>query len=697
MDDDVGKPLGDPTAPGGAPTPSALAGMVPGPTATPGWVRGALWVATSLILLLLPPSGALQIGALCLAGAGFLWLLWPVRTAPRETAWSPLLLVAGALMLVAPFLFANPWSGSQATEWPWVQWGNTSSWAHRIDLVLWVIVSVLTLLVGFGVGGRRLAPALVAAAFFLSARALARTSGYGMLRLDRMNLAWAVSSTALGAGLLRLAGRGESGRGAARALSLAGVLGIVWIYASWFPMNGDRVEPSLRLQVRELQVMWDRVVLGAEHDPELWARLRDQVWAVSLPFLCQVLALVIGLALALFGASPGDRGRRFAAALGWLLLLLTFLLAPRAGLYVEWAEYEQRGMTKVCKVLGELLMSGGLCAWLVLCGATLRVLGTRPGAGPVPLEPPRPPAGRWPYAVAALLALGVLHASFQPEHGIVAPQGIRALVTAGEWTPGLADLCLQALFFVAMLWGAVAPSRTVGLASGVLLVVWGVYWPTSASSERMYEIETWVPGAIAALCAAGAWALAVADRRPRGARFVAAAAALILLALLVYPISVVVPKDGRPMPAVPPYEGYLPTEVVRAAYRTETWGARVEGLLLPRSTVVVVHALLGLVTLILVGTGARVAGRIAFVLFLVALAYPVLHTCLDPRGASYVLAGMSPDSWAGWEQRIGGALKHYHTAYELAVFAAVSTLFRPSPGRAPTLRAPARQPVAVGA
>ena len=178
----------------------------------------------------------------------------------------------------------------------------------------------------------------------------------------------------------------------------------------------------------------------------------------------------------------------------------------------------------------------------------------------------------------------------------------------------------------------------------------------------------------------------------------AAAAALVLLALLVYPISVVVPKDGRPVPSVPPYEGYLPTEVIRAAFRTETWKARVEGLLLPRSAVVVVHALLGLAALVLVATRARVAGRIALVLFLLALAYPVLHMCIDLRGVFLRAGGGRPPTGGGRvEQRIGGALKHYHTAYELAVFAAVSTLFRPSAGRAAPLGLPARQAIAVGA
>ena len=462
-------------------------------------------------------------------------------------------------------------------------------------------------------------------------------------------------------------------------------MGIVWLYASWFPTNGDRVEPSIPLYVREFAVMWDRVVLGSEHDPELWARLRDQVWAVSLPFLCQVFALLIGLVLAVFGARPADRGRRFLGSLGWVLLVLTFVLAPRAGLYVERDQFAQQGMTKVTKVLGELLMTGGLCAWLVITGALLRVLGAP--AAPSPdaalLQPPGPPAGRGPYVVVAALALWVLHAGFQPGHGTIAPEGVRALVASGAWTPALADLCLEVSLLAAVVWACVAPSRTVGLACGVLIVTWAVYWPTSASAQRMYEVESWVPGAAAALCAAGAWALATADRRPTGSRFVTAASALVLFALLVYPIMVVVPNRMRPVESSPPYEGYLPTEVVLAAFRSDTWREVVEGLLVPWRMGVLLHATLAISALLACRGGrARTAGRVALASFALSLAYPIAHACLEPSAAkAYVPAGTDLASWVGWEQRIAGALRNTHGVYDLAVFAAVSTLFRPSPGR----------------
>jgi hypothetical protein len=232
----------------------------------------------------------------------------PELAAPPARTTSLALLVAGALMLVAGLLLANPYAGATDMRWPWQILAQEGT-HHRVRMnwSFWFLGALIAL--GFGWTRFRAwrAPVLLGFALVLTINCSAGNAG---LAITQIALPWFVGLCLLMAGFL-LEAQGHR-RGAARALASLGGILVLWNLASSFSAATEGPTGSyLEVLIRDAFTrLGQGTVPGARpnYDIDLWS------------YAAVIVAAVIGL-LGWFGL----RGP-LVGITGFLLVLVHYLV-----------------------------------------------------------------------------------------------------------------------------------------------------------------------------------------------------------------------------------------------------------------------------------------------------------------------------------------------------------------------------------
>ena len=598
----------EPTSAVPPPFPSGAASAAPaGPWAV---LRPFVAAACLIVALGTPLEEAWQSVAVAAAAVGLLVCLWPPAHASAGVAGRVPLAVGGALALLAPFAYTNPWFGIDGSEWPWEYWIGSRMWTHRVDLALWVLTGALCLYAGLS---RRRWPVALALCALLpaAARGFAERGALSLVRMERVNLLWTLAAGALGGALLHLASAREAGRGAARAVIVGAVTTIVMVYASWFPEDGER--SSLAHYAADLPPIFDAAFGRGELDPRFVARLTQQAWLVGMPVVCQAACLLLALLVAAVPSRFRGRPVRFVAACAILAMIATWLVPARATLWFLRDTGSGLLETRYAQAIGEVLMKAGLCVFLLLSGAMAALLGRpRGGAAPAP-EPAVASAGaRWPYVVAAAVGALVMWGAFHPTYGIETRGSVLEALAAGHWNVTMVRVvCRGAIVLAALVALASPPGRVRGaLAISVGAAALAALTP---STERWFGLETYVVGAATAVAVGAA-------RVPgsRGARAAAAVAAVVALLALLYPKAVPTETRGDGVLLIPFQTALLDDTLIPLVdvLRVETNVTFLDVLTAPGRLATLGVALAALLALVTAATGARWAGKAALAAFL---------------------------------------------------------------------------------
>ncbi|MBL9086655.1 MAG: hypothetical protein JNM10_05895 [Planctomycetia bacterium] len=507
-------------------SPSAAPPFPVGASAASGpWAVLRPFVALALLVVALgTPLDEPWLRAAALAAVvGVVVCLWPPRSSGDGVPGRLVLTVAAALALLGPVAYANPWFGVDANDWPWTYWAESRRWVDRVDLLLWGACAVLAI-VAARTRGRGTAAAALTMIVLLAARGFAERGALSLVRMERVNLIWTLAAGTMGGALLHLSTSRVRGRGVARGLIVVAAAAIATVYAAWFPQDGER--SSLVHYAEDLPPIFEATFRSAELAPDYTDRMVQQTWLVAMPFVLQVLAVVLALVVAAVPSGVRARPLRFLAALAVLAMVATWLVPARGVLWLTRDTGAGLRETRYAQSVGEVLMKAGLAVYLLLSGAVLALLGREGGASAAPALPR---ASRWPYVLAAVTGAFVLWVSIDPTYGIEATTTFLEVLRSGRWNVTFVRFVFRASIVLAALVALLVPSaRAAGaIAAAVAVVALGALTP---STSRWFGVETYV-----AWVAVGA-AVAAATRVPRpAARVVAAGAALLTLLLLCYP------------------------------------------------------------------------------------------------------------------------------------------------------------------
>ncbi len=275
-----------------------------------------------------------------------------------DTSISIGLLVAGILMLLALFLYANPRFGVERS-WPWEYFSRAGSLEVQVRLVVWALLGlwgVLTALIpsfdhrslltlGLGTLGLILATATDPA-------------GLG-IDLPR-SLPWMAGATVMAAGFALVLH--ERFGLATRLLLLAGGLVFVWLAVGRFTADTADV---IRLEDDVAQLLGGTLPAPQSGPIYLWGTLAPQIATL----LAGVLALLIGM---------GVRARPLAW-IGGVVLMAAMLLpaATSMGNSLEGQAFSL-GVLGIALLDGlqSALLQGGVALWLIASLATADLVRT---------------------------------------------------------------------------------------------------------------------------------------------------------------------------------------------------------------------------------------------------------------------------------------------------------------------------------
>ena len=222
---------------------------------------------------------------------------------------SPPLASAGAMMLAAALLMANPFFGASSTSWPWEVLARARSPLLVANWLVWLGAGLLAVVLGLRGRDTWRGTVLAALALLLGFTCHSKLAG---LRIEENSLAVNAGISLLMAGfLLQAWGLGDR---AARVLSALGGLLVVWTLACAFDYPSG-APPRSQLVVKV-------------HD--LVSRLVGGDVLMDLPnydeHLASAAALLLASALGML-ALLGVRGR-LSDSLGVVMLVATFAIRP---------------------------------------------------------------------------------------------------------------------------------------------------------------------------------------------------------------------------------------------------------------------------------------------------------------------------------------------------------------------------------
>lgn len=459
------------------------------------------------------------------------------------------LLVCGLLLLVAPFLYANPWLGRADADWPWSLLADAPL-APRSDVVAIGVIALAAILASFGVGGRALLLAVVGLASFAAIRLHGEAYTFRLLAVESFGLGGFAVSVVLGTGLLLLRRPEPHARATGRTLVVAGA---VWTAALWggtFTSAGKGLPD--RTLVHEFVLRWpDRLAAilgrGGDATADRGRILAEEVVARAIPELLTAAAVVLGLVAA--ARSRGAAGRRGAALAGIAFAaFLVALVVPAGAQLVDAAIHADGHRAAACfAAVADLVLPAGFGLLTVLVFAIAQAVVGAPVAEGRAFEPgaplggpdPGPVARRAGFAVAFLLGLASIFTHFRPELGLFArewPWRVPGGASEG-WDPLAAVLAADVVFLLSTLAGVVARpdarvARALAMGCGVaLLVVTAALRRTTSTPFVYFRVPAYVPFLLAGVATGAALNRATGPRRVVGA-----VAALALLALFFDPV-----------------------------------------------------------------------------------------------------------------------------------------------------------------
>jgi hypothetical protein len=263
---------------------------------------------------------------------------------------------AGALLLAAPFLYANPFFGARFTRWPWEVFLDVNAPNPRIlaTYVVWTVAGAWCLAWGLTTAqGIRSAGAVALGAVLLL---VCTEPSAGLKVLPDHNLPWLLGAVALAAGLRLLADPRHAS--AARALAFAGGIMILADHAFHFVSmpGGGRVAQLHVLWQDSVSFIWGADPAG-KHRPYPWGTLIT-AWLLFASCACGILA------------GFGVRHRLFAI-FAYVVLLIALLIptAVRLGNDFRTAEFQggqlkqQVGM--IARQANECLLDDGIALWML--------------------------------------------------------------------------------------------------------------------------------------------------------------------------------------------------------------------------------------------------------------------------------------------------------------------------------------------
>ena len=490
----------------------------------------------------------------------------PIRA---ERGLRPGLVVSGLLLLLAPFLYANPFLGIHRNVWPWDVWLESRSWDARTEMAGIALVGVLATICGFGRGRIRLLAIVAGLASFFAIRLHGEAATFSLLSVERLGLTWFASGASLGVGLLLLARRD----GVARTLGVTLVLlGVVWtltFLCAWFPRDPVAAGRSMAaFYVWRIAMYWNALVLGGEVDAATRATLMPTVWGQVIPTIFLGLAVLLALAAALRAASARARAGTRLAAAAFAAYLGTWLIPFVSTLLLGIDDPEFGGVKGVIATLGNALLDAGLALWLVLVFSLAPLAGALSSASPArALGPARAVAARAPFAVAFALGVVSLFAHFHPREGFAARAWPSEVARSFEWTAAGSSLVFHVAFLCLAFTAFVVRSPRAGLyvlAAGfgaALVALEGPIRDELSARRFLFRAPAYVPFLLAAIATATTAVAGARDRPGNGAavgRIVGLFAALTLVGLIVYPVSLpTAPKAGPADVGVVPYSSVL--------------------------------------------------------------------------------------------------------------------------------------------
>lgn len=202
--------------------------------------------------------------------------------APERT--SPALAVTGFLMLLAPFLNANPYFGLQRM-WPWELFELSMASAFvQAEILVWSFAALWALGMAFTGAIRIRATVAAGLAILIMLHSARPDSG---VRVERFFLNDIVPLVLMGTGLL-LAMRPGS-RGLGRLLCAASAIAFLWAFLVGF--DGPRVVPRYELFLEDLTAAFTGGNYSSSRYAYAWYYIVPQLALFGTAGLCLVVAL----------------------------------------------------------------------------------------------------------------------------------------------------------------------------------------------------------------------------------------------------------------------------------------------------------------------------------------------------------------------------------------------------------------------
>lgn len=550
------------------------------------------------------------------------------------------ILVAGILLVLAPFLFVNPielpgdppspLSSTRVVAWPWERFApdplaqtatpghepTPARWrapplAHVVEVSALFVLGVAAVLAGLGLGGRRLLLVLATGGVFYAIRLHGVDDAYRLAAVETFGLSGYATTLALLVGGLLMRSESAAARALGRKAAVAGALLGAVLVVGCFSTNPPIPDVNVVEEfVRRLPKRLDAVLgTGSMPPSERFQLLDAEICGKALPEVLYALASVLALVAAAAGrAGAAGRGRR--AALGVVVAVLLAWLSPWAGnLFtgIREATVHHAGSPWQAPVAASArtIMEDGFGLLLLIAFAGARVVEglAERGATGTPTVGDGARFRRGAFAAALVLAALTLWVAFRPDVGLFARERAWTILGRGvRWDRSMAALVAVVGSLLVATVGLVRarPGSGFGVLTGALaaaFVAEHALRMLSRSPTMSYVgVTAYVPFGLAAVAAG------LAGSPSKGARTASRVAAVLLLAIFAEPRVVLDPVAPSAIEGGP-YSSYWTI----GAMESRTLGDYLFGSV-PDYGCPAVVAWLTLVALVaLVGRGARAA------------------------------------------------------------------------------------------
>lgn len=558
-----------------------------------------------------------------------------------RVVWRPALLLAGVLLFIAPFLYANPFAGFHRRAWPWDIWRESQSFDERTEIAGIALVAVLAIASGLGAFRARFLALVAALSGFIAIRLHGESSTFSLLSVEKLGLTWFASGLVLGVGLLLLARRDGRTRALGIGMTAIGAVSILTFLFAWFPRDPVAEGRSMaEFYVRRVQRFWVALFQGGESDPTSRATLASLIWGQVFPTICLVCSVLLAFLAAACGAAEWPKATRRLAIAAFVAYLCTWLVPLASALILGAGDPGHQGVSGVFGTLGNALLDAGLALWLVLLTSITTLLAEGAARRPISLRatPPGPMIAaptRAPFAVAFGLGVVSLVAHFHPEYGVAIHAWPSDVARSFTWSPAGAALLfhvfLLAVTFAAFIRGISTRTLVWAFTACFAVALVALEGPIRDElSARRFFLRTpaYVPFLLAGIAVGAAATVGASDTR-RIRRSIALVCGLALVAILAYPVSIEPDAFSQPIGPSRAYTSVLTVGLDSATTLEDFLFGFEPRFGCPLTTVLL--GLLGLASLTgAIGTPGPLRRHLTWGLFGLATAWPVAQMLIDP-------------------------------------------------------------------